>query len=62
MPNEAQEAMDFVAKTAAQPLTKKCRELKVGHVLTPEDVDDLRESANWMEGASIVLAANALPD
>ena len=56
MPNEASEAIEFTRTTAAQPMIRTCRKLTMGHSLTPDEVDALRESADWMEGASIIIA------
>lgn len=61
MPNEVIEAIEFARTTAAQPMIRTCRKLTVGHSLTPDDVDDLREGANWMEGASLFMAQHEGP-
>lgn len=55
MPNEAIEAIRFASTNAAQPMIRTCRKLTVGHSLTPDDVDDLRGGADWMEGASLII-------
>lgn len=56
MANEVFEAMTLAREVAPQPLIRACRGLKVGHVLTPDEVDDLRAAANWMEGTAMCLA------